>query len=145
MAQIKSIGRFFVVYGRDDLMAFRSFGWWSVTYPPALVRKERVVEGVDNWMEEENHRDGEGVLARFGGWCFGVGAFDKGLSPEMLDWIENKAVWLDDVEPGRIGRWKGKAGPGAETLGFDYRVHREADEGTEETAGNEHGAAQAAG
>lgn len=149
MAQVKALGRLFFVYGRDpQRYRFWLRGSWTVVVPvPVLIGKEHVVESTDWVMEYENHRDGDALTVHIGGWCFGVGAFDLtgALSPELLDWIENEAVWLDDVEPGQIGRWKGQVGPGAEALGYDYVVQREADQDPTATAGDEQDAARDAG
>lgn len=146
MAQVKALGRLFFVYG-VDWTTERVSGNWTVTYPPATPVKigmDSVVEGTE-WEWDENHRNGRGLLVRIGGWCFGVGAFEKGLAPELLNWIENEAVWLDDVEPGQIGRWKGKVGPGAEALGVEYAVRREADQDPTAPTGDEQDAARDAG
>lgn len=145
MAQIKSIGRYFVVYGQDPAKHWLwARGNLSVDVP-CWVGLDHVVEDTD-WEWDENHRDGRGLLAHLGGWCFGVGAFEKGLSPEMLDWIEEQAVWLDEIEPGDIGRWVGSRHSMATQLGRDYQVRRPtADEAAEATAGDEYPRAEADG
>lgn len=143
MAEIKNIKRLFVVYGRDH----RRWKTWRkgalTVYIPMTFGREHVVEDTD-WEWDENHRDGDGYLLHLGGWCFGVGVFSRPLPEEMLRWIEDEAVWLNDVEPGDIGRWAGTRAPVATRLGYEYAVRRQetADEGRTTDPGHEHDSAQ---
>jgi hypothetical protein len=127
MAQTKSIGRIFVVYGRDPVR-YRKIerGNLTIIVPLVTMGTEYVVESTD-WQWDENHRGGRGCVVHLGPVCFGVGAFDRGLSAELLGEIEEGAVWLE-VDPGDIGRWRGGLEAGAEGLGYGYEVERPAGE-----------------
>lgn len=115
MAQIHSIGRLFAVYGRNE--------WRHLKFG---IKKSYVVEDTE-WQPDENHRDGLSSQLHVGRWFVGGGLFNKPLSAELLDWIEDEAVWLDDVEPGDIAGWRGTRSRSATGLGYDYAVKRASD------------------
>lgn len=116
-------GRRFYVYG----MAPFALG----------LRHENVIEETE-WAPDEMHRCGMARIAHLGPVCFGVGEFEIGLSLEEIEAIEKEAVWLDDVEPGEIGRWKGDAVAKEYTaLGFEYQPKASASTGQDESDGAE--------
>lgn len=123
MARMQTVGRYFVLYGRDPVR-YRVVerGNLTIAIPRATAGMENVVEDTE-WRPFEHHRFGQGCVVHLGPVCFGVGAFERPLSDDLWDEVEKKAVWFD-MDPEEIGRWRGGLEPDASVLGYDFTVTR---------------------
>lgn len=120
---MQTVSRYFVLYGRDPERRWViERGSLTITVP-WWVGKENVVEDTE-WQPFEHHRFGLGFVVHLGRWCVGAGAFERPLSDELWDEVEETAEWFD-VDPEEIGRWRGGVEAGATTLGYDFQVARD--------------------
>lgn len=148
MARMQTVGRYFVLYGRDP-ERYQVVERGNLTIGiPWSAGTENVVEDTE-WRPFEHHRFGQGFVVHLGPLCFGVGAFERPLSDVLWDEVEKNAVWFD-MDPEEIGRWRGGNEPSATVLGYDFSAKREVGgedgrQGPGAAPPHEHGGAEALG